>query len=125
VSVRVLVVDDDEDIRLVIQNVLAWGCGAKVDVAGLAQEALELIRSGRTYDVVLADERMPGMTGSMLLMMLGQEGFPGRRLLMSAYGHEFLPEQAWRQAGIDGFLAKPVAVDDLLRAVGGAVPAKA
>ncbi len=58
---RILVVDDDAMVRESIQLMLELD-GHAIELAGSGPEALERFASGR-YDVILTDNRMPGMTG--------------------------------------------------------------
>ncbi|MFT3997671.1 MAG: response regulator transcription factor [Asticcacaulis sp.] len=57
---RILVVEDDEDLRLFIKTVLTRA-GFEVDLAGNGLEALDLGRSD--YEVILLDLSMPQMDG--------------------------------------------------------------
>ena len=58
---RVLVVDDDLQIRRVMRTTLD-AKGYEVDEAGSGEQALELIRSEK-YDLIILDINLPGMTG--------------------------------------------------------------
>lgn len=58
---RILVVDDDAMVRESIQLMLEMD-GHAIELAGSGPEALERLAAG-PYDVVLTDNRMPGMTG--------------------------------------------------------------
>jgi CheY-like chemotaxis protein len=71
-AARVLLVEDDEDTR----QLLALALGGErytVDEAGTAPRALELLRHN-TYDLVLTDYDLPGMTGSALLKEAARQG---------------------------------------------------
>ena len=63
-AVRVLIVDDEDDIRALLRVVLSDGSGsyAVVGEAVNGREAVERWRAHRP-DVVLLDQRMPGLTG--------------------------------------------------------------
>jgi CheY-like chemotaxis protein len=63
--IRVLVVDDEEVVRLGYRRVLSAD-GFRVMAAGDGREALDLM-GGDRFDVVLMDMRMPGMDGIELL----------------------------------------------------------
>jgi YesN/AraC family two-component response regulator len=63
-QIRTLIVDDEEDIRLLIRMVIQ-NAGNDLTVAGEAadgREALEIFASG-DIDVVIIDQRMPGLSG--------------------------------------------------------------
>jgi CheY-like chemotaxis protein len=59
---RVLVVDDDEDFRAVLSEILG-ARGYDVHTAADGGEALALLRAGLSPSIILLDLRMPGMSG--------------------------------------------------------------
>ena len=63
-SLRVLLVEDDAMIRMSTTDMLAT-LGHKVEEAASAHGALELLENG-TFDVLLTDVGLPGMSGSEL-----------------------------------------------------------
>jgi len=62
---QVLVVDDEEDLRIAIVDILTLD-GFEVDQAGSAEEAAEKL-SQTAYDVLITDHNLPGKTGVELL----------------------------------------------------------
>ncbi|MBD0349220.1 MAG: response regulator [Thermoleophilia bacterium] len=80
---HVLVVDDEDDIRAMLQIVLSIE-GWSVDEASGGSEALAQCAQ-RAYDVVVLDERMPGLNGLQVARRLVARGFDGRLVLFSAY----------------------------------------
>jgi two-component system response regulator HydG len=73
-AMRVLVVDDDETFRLVMENRLR-GAGHLVESAGSGEGALERIAE-RTFDAMLLDLWMPGLGGLGALRRLSETGLP-------------------------------------------------
>jgi CheY-like chemotaxis protein len=71
---RVLVVDDDETFRFVMENRLK-SSGHSVEAAPSAESALERIAQ-KAFDVMLLDLRMSGMGGLGALRRLGETGLP-------------------------------------------------
>ena len=65
----VLVVDDEPDMRELATRALTR-TGCKVDPVPNAMEALALLRKGRTYDVIVTDLNMPGITGTEFLRLI-------------------------------------------------------
>jgi PAS domain S-box-containing protein len=57
----VLIVDDEESIREIVQEGLS-ACGMKVDAAGSSEEGLSFL-AANTYEIVLCDFNLPGMSG--------------------------------------------------------------
>ncbi len=113
---RALVVDDVATNRLVLQTLLT---PLEVDVtcAGSGQEALDILESEH-FDVILMDIQMPDMDGVQTTQQLrlreqqsGQDTTP-----VIAVTANVLPEQvaAYRAAGLDDHLAKPVRREDLV-----------
>lgn len=68
-SLRVLVVDDERCVAGSLQAYLEDE-GMRVQCAGSAEEALELIRDGIRYDVCIMDMRLPGMNGDAAIRNL-------------------------------------------------------
>ena len=66
-DLAVLYVDDDKDIRHIVNLSLSFDPHMKCRVAGSAAEALEMLDSGWTPDVAVLDVMMPMMDGPTLL----------------------------------------------------------
>src|ERR1700738_4471983 len=81
---RVLVVDDEENIRLVLRTLLRKH-GYDVEVADRGESALALVDTFGP-DVILTDVRMPKMGGLDLLATLKAKQYPATVIVMSAYG---------------------------------------
>jgi two-component system response regulator AtoC len=108
---RVLVVDDEENIRLVLRTLLRRN-GYEVEVAASAEEALERL-AAFAPDVVLTDVRMPGMNGLDLIGELRRRNSPATLLVMSAYGSVELALEAMK-AGAYDYIPKPFKPDEVL-----------
>lgn len=72
-ATRVLIVDDEPDFRDSTATFLELH-GFEVSLAAEGEEALALISSGVTPDVVLLDQRMPRLTGGETLRRLREQG---------------------------------------------------
>ena len=81
---RILVVDDEANIRNALAKLLSK-LGHKVESAGSAQEALQLLLPGR-YRVVLTDLKMPGVDGLSLLRQIKAADNSVEVIVMTAYG---------------------------------------
>jgi two-component system response regulator AtoC len=108
---RVLVADDEANIRLVLQTLLGKH-GYEVQSAESAERALSLLDTWKP-DFVLADVRMPGMTGIELCEAIRARGIDANVIVMSAYGSVELAMQAIK-AGAYDYLAKPFKQDEVL-----------
>jgi CheY-like chemotaxis protein len=111
---RVLVVDDDDGIRLVLADLLEFE-GYEVVTAINGAEALSQVRTARP-DVVVLDLMMPIMDGWQFMEACRREALCAATpvLIMSAYRH--LAETAPRLA-VDAYLAKPFDMETLLGTV--------
>jgi CheY-like chemotaxis protein len=105
-----LVADDEPDIRLMLRTVLR-AQGWKVEEASTGREALELCRNG-TFDAIILDQKMPGMSGAETARQLRDEGYELPIILYSAY----LTEEVEAQAAAVGIQA--VAKEDLQGLIG-------
>jgi len=101
---QVLVVEDDESIATLVARVLTRS-SFEVCHVGSAEGALEQLQ-GRTWDCVIADVRLPGMSGLDLTRRLRSEG---RKLPVVVMTAQVVPpmEEDARRAGADAFLRKP------------------
>jgi two-component system response regulator AtoC len=111
---RALVVDDEENIRLVLRTLLKRQ-GYEVEVRASAEQALEALGTFAP-DYVIADVRMPGMTGIELTAELKRRGSEAVVIVMSAYGSIDLAIEAMK-AGAYDYVAKPFKQDEMLLAL--------
>ena len=118
---RILVVDDDRNIRRMLAATLE-GAGHRVTEADSAERALELI-APRDTDVVLSDIRMAGMDGFGLLKTLKQKGPAVQVIMMTAYGSIPDAVEAMRFGAYD-YLPKPFSAEHIRRVVARALEVK-
>ncbi|MEG4507874.1 PAS domain S-box protein [Microcoleus sp. F6_B4] len=117
-GIRILVVDDEPDMRELICFLLE-DAGAEVVTVAVAFEALPAFARFQP-DVLLSDIGMPGMDGYMLLGQV--RALPPERgglipaIALTAYAGEFDRQQAL-QAGFQRHLAKPIDPDELIKTI--------
>jgi two-component system, NtrC family, response regulator AtoC len=111
---RVLVVDDEENLRLVLRTLLRRH-GYEVETAPTGEEALSLVDSFGP-DVVLTDVRMPKMGGLDLLATLKAKRNEATVIVMSAYGNMDLALEAMK-AGAYDYVQKPFKPDEIVLAL--------
>ena len=114
---RILVADDDDAIRETMSDVLSkHGCIVETAADGL--EAMEMIDSHETYDLVLSDIKMPKKSGYEIYSHI-RETFPDMPvILMTAFGYD--PSHSIVQArekGLEVVLFKPFKVTALRKAI--------
>jgi CheY-like chemotaxis protein len=116
-GVRILVVEDHEDSRDALRQVLEY-FGATVTAACSGYEALELAVLEPPH-LMLCDLRMPGMDGFAVLDGLRAllPDHPIRAVAVSGFGSDE-DRRRTREAGFDGHLVKPVDFDALVALVG-------
>jgi CheY-like chemotaxis protein len=107
---RILVVDDDTDVREVIATALA-GCGFVVETAVDGQDAL--LRLPARFCLVVADVQMPRLGGLDLIRALRARGFALPVVLMTGAETRDLRTAA-ESYGARACLPKPVSMDDLV-----------
>jgi two-component system response regulator AtoC len=111
---RVLVVDDEENIRLVLRTLLKRH-GYEVETAPGGEEAVALVESFGP-DVVITDVRMPRMGGMDLLGTLRAKGNDATVIVMSAYGNLDQAIDAIK-AGAYDYIQKPFKPDEVVLAL--------
>lgn len=113
-SARVLIVDDEPNVRLVFRTALE-AAGYVLSEATDGAEALEVI-GGRAPDVVLLDLQMPGTGGMDTLRRLRESGNGVPVVIVTAYGSIPDAVAAMKLGAID-FLTKPLTPEVLRRVV--------
>ena len=111
---RVLVVDDEENIRIVLRTLLRRH-GYEVETAQSGEEALALVE-GFGPDFVITDVKMPKMGGMDLLATLKAKGDLTTVIVMSAYGNLDLAIEAIK-AGAYDYVHKPFKPDEIVFAL--------
>jgi DNA-binding response OmpR family regulator len=118
---RVLVVDDEADTRALIWDILKQE-GYDVLLCSSGEHALRYLEPGR-FDLVLADIKMPGMSGIELLNRAREVAPDVRVILMTAYASVETAVQAVRGQAFD-YLIKPFDLEYLRQRVERAVLGK-
>lgn len=121
---RILVVDSDETVRQAAHELLErYGC--EVETAHHGEEALLMVRSF-PYDTVIADIRLPDMTGYECFRQVREINEHLPIILMTGFGYD--PTHSIvkaRQQGLKSVLYKPFRLDQLLNNVEEAVSSSA
>ncbi len=117
---RILVVDDEEKLRRVIELQLS-AAGFEVDKAASAEEALKLVERA---DLVVTDLKLPGMDGLELLAAIRRQNMHAPVILMTAFGTIEVAVEAMKAGAVD-FLLKPFSLDHLMAVVHKALEVRA
>lgn len=109
-TVRLLLVDDEESIRLSLSTFLTRS-GYEVETAASATQALEMLDAGR-FSLMLSDIRMPGMTG-VELVPKALASNPDLAIVMLTAVNDAPTATEALSRGAMGYLTKPVELPDL------------
>ena len=108
---RILVVDDDESIRTVLQAILAEE-GYSVDVARTGKEAVKKSKTTR-YNLALIDIRLPDTEGTKLLTQLKRASPKTRKIIITGYPSLQNAIDALNR-GADAYEMKPLNMEKVL-----------
>lgn len=113
-KLRVLVIDDEESIRHMLQLILRKeGCEVRT-VANGEEGLIELMAA--EYDIVVCDVRMPKMSGLELLDELKKRDIGATVIVMSAFGSRELAIEALKRGAYD-YIDKPFKKDEIILAI--------
>lgn len=112
---QVLVIDDDESMRFMMQSKL-FQSGYNVTLAASGSHAVQIFQTGKNFDLVLCDLKMPLKTGIDVIKFMKENkiviptiivtGFPERDKIIAA-----------AQMGVQDVLVKPVRHQELMKMI--------
>ncbi len=107
---RALVADDDGDVCALLTRVLQPVC----DVTAVhdAESALRLLADGKSFDVIISDFMLPGISGLEFVRKVRHDQASRTPILMIS-GHGQIVSDRARAAGVDAFLDKPFTLAQL------------
>jgi DNA-binding NtrC family response regulator len=111
---RILIVDDDENIRKTMKAILEDE-GYIVDLATSGNEAIEMTQE-KSYNIALLDIRLPDMEGVELLKLIKDNVPRTRKIMVTGYPSMQNAITALNK-NADAYLIKPVNVEKLLNTV--------
>lgn len=115
-TTKVLVVDDEEDYRLIVGDVLK-AAGMEIKAAADGEEGLSALKSFQP-DLVLVDWMMPKMDGEgFCRAMRLDERFKGVPVVMLTVKQTADEELEALHFGVDDFIVKPFKPEELLARV--------
>jgi response regulator RpfG family c-di-GMP phosphodiesterase len=104
---EILVVDDEPDILSTLQDALPlYFDDAVVHIARNGDEARQRLLA-QAVDVIISDERMPGISGVELLAWAKEARPDCVRILMTAFHDPLVKQRAVEEAHVDDFIPKP------------------
>lgn len=106
-----LLVDDEPDLLLSLQGLLRQEF--QLHIANDGPAALEIIRA-HTIQIVMSDQRMPGMSGDELLAQIAEQSPNTVRILLTGYADIQDVIRALNTGGLFRYLTKPWDLDELM-----------
>jgi two-component system, chemotaxis family, chemotaxis protein CheY len=107
-NIRILIVDDYSTMRRIVKNLLSDLGYSNMVEADDGKAAWALLQAGNSFDLVVTDWNMPGMTGLDLLKNIrGDARLAGLKVLMvtAEAQRDQIIEAA--KAGVNGYIIKP------------------
>lgn len=118
-SKRILIIDDEENIRRVMRLTLQ-AAGYDVGETSDGESGIELFGDGTAWDAVLLDQRMPGMDGLETLRHINDRDPQARVIMATAYASIELAVDAMKLGATD-FVRKPMTPEILRNAIAAAL----
>lgn len=113
-SSRILIVEDEPGIALVLADLLGAE-GHSIQTVADGRKGLELATQGR-FDLLILDVMLPGLGGFEICHQARQRGFDGAILMLTAKGQVSDRVRGLRK-GADDYLVKPFNPDELVARV--------
>jgi DNA-binding NtrC family response regulator len=109
-SFEILIVDDNREIRTILEEYLKEE-GYLAEGAGDGQEALAKY-ADKTYDLIITDLNMPGMTGIELIKEISKGGHTTEFIIITGYASLDTAIEAVKAGAFD-YLVKPFRIEEL------------
>ncbi len=112
---QILVIDDDETVRFMLQMKL-FRSGYSVTLAGGCAQAIQIFQTRKSFDLILCDLKMPLKTGIDVIKFMRENNIDIPTVIMTGF-----PERekiiAAAQMGIQDVLVKPVRHAELIKMI--------
>lgn len=104
INARILVIDDDENIRDIVFDMLEY-LGHTIELAATGEEGVEKFKA-REFDLVITDLGMPGISGWEVTRICKSLNPAIPVIMVSGWGNQINDEMVLT-SGLDGIMAKP------------------
>ena len=111
---KILIVDDEKETLKALRSTLerANQFKSQIVVVGSGEEALEEVAK-QEFDLVLSDNKLPGLTGIELLTSIKETNPNTVRMLITGYADLDIAREALYKAEVNNFIEKPWNIDEL------------
>jgi CheY-like chemotaxis protein len=116
-AVKILLVDDDEQVRFLMTRMLRRAGATEVSTAPGGREAIDSLASGSLPDLVILDQNMPGLDGLQTLALI-REQHPELPVLISSGQPDIQDWEALKQRNV-GIISKPFTLEEILEKLAG------
>lgn len=114
---RILVVEDDPDIRLLMARVLQLA-GHDIELCADGMTALDVLERGEPPELILLDVQMPHVDGwEVLARVRARGGLDGLPVVLCTVKSSAADRSAGWDRGADGYVTKPFAIADLVTTI--------
>jgi DNA-binding NtrC family response regulator len=113
-KIRILIVDDESDLRNLLNHVLTQAGYEVVEAPG-GEEALNILQR-ETFDIALLDIQMPNINGIQVLKYLQKNSPSTKAIMLTGYAGLKNAMEA-KQFGATDFINKPYNIEDILATV--------
>ncbi len=103
---------DDNKSNLKVASKLLSGYGVQVVECNSGQECIDKINNGEKYDLLLADEMMPNMSGTEMMKKLKGNGYMPPIIALTA-DVENNAKERYMANGFNDYLGKPIKKQEL------------
>lgn len=113
---KILIIDDNNSSIKLISKILDKH-NILYDSSNLGKEALDRIRKGDKYDLILLDEDMPYMDGISVMNKFGKiKGFDTKVILLTKNSN-IIYDDIYKDSGFSDYIIKPIDKDDLMNKI--------
>jgi class 3 adenylate cyclase/DNA-binding response OmpR family regulator len=112
---RILVVDDNKDIRIFLRDTVLDPAGYQVSMAQDGVEGLALAEKSKP-DLILLDYEMPRMNGVEFLKALRDKEITSPVILITSHGSQSIVIEVFR-LGVKDYLQKPFTIEEITQAI--------
>lgn len=113
---KILIIDDNNSSTKIISKILDKH-NILYDSSNLGKEALDRIRKGDKYDLILLDEDMPYMNGINVMNKFSKiKGFDTKVILLTKNSN-IIYDDIYKDSGFSDYIIKPIDKDDLMNKI--------